>query len=150
MRVCTGEARRLVRCPADADEVAQEALARAWAKRATCRTGQDPVPWVLQITRNEAWRLMAQRRSRATRELCVDDGAAIAATAPGQDAVISRLDVARALQRLGSDDRRLVAARYVLDLTQPSAARLLGIPAGTAKVRLHRIRHRLRQSLTDQ
>jgi len=40
-----------------------------------------------------------------------------------------------------------VLLRYWLDLTQEEAARLLGIPEGTAKVRLHRLRHTLRAEL---
>lgn len=148
--MCEREARRLVRCRADADEVAQEALTRAWAKRGTCRAADDPAGWVLQITRNEAWRLMSQRRLRATRELCVGDDVPHAVEASGHETVIRRLDLARALQALGPDDRCLVGARYVLDLTQPSVARLLGIPDGTAKVRLHRIRKQLRDTLSDR
>ena len=35
--------------------------------------------------------------------------------------------------------------RYSQDLSQAEIARKLGIPEGTAKVRLHRARHRLRR-----
>jgi RNA polymerase sigma-70 factor (ECF subfamily) len=39
--------------------------------------------------------------------------------------------------------------RYGEDLTQESVARRLGIPEGTVKVRLHRLRARLRVALED-
>jgi RNA polymerase sigma-70 factor (ECF subfamily) len=42
-----------------------------------------------------------------------------------------------------------LALRYVDDLTQPAVASALGIPEGTAKVRLHRARGRLQQVLAE-
>src|ERR1700733_2756784 len=59
---CSVEARRMLRQPQDAEEVVQEALARAWRSRRACRTPETPLPWCLQITRNEALRLMQRQR----------------------------------------------------------------------------------------
>ena len=42
------------------------------------------------------------------------------------------------------DERRLVDLRYEADLANPAIAQVLGLPEGTVKVRLHRIRNRLR------
>ena len=53
----------------------------------------------------------------------------------------------RALAELSEPDRRLLLARYWQDLTHQEAADLLGMPDGTAKVRLPRIRSRLRPAL---
>ena len=38
---------------AEAEDITQEALARAWLKRDAC-AGVDPLPWVLTIVRREA------------------------------------------------------------------------------------------------
>jgi RNA polymerase sigma-70 factor, ECF subfamily len=45
-----------------------------------------------------------------------------------------------ALAELGPDDRSLLKMRYGEDLTQPAVADALGLPEGTVKVRLHRLR----------
>jgi RNA polymerase sigma-70 factor (ECF subfamily) len=53
------------------------------------------------------------------------------------------IDIARALDGLSSNQRKLIALRYPHDYSQPEVARRLAIPEGTAKVRLHRARKRL-------
>lgn len=59
------------------------------------------------------------------------------------------VDVSRALAELPEGDRRLLLARYWADLTHHEVANLLGMPDGTAKVRLHRLRARLRPTLRE-
>src|SRR5256885_7155960 len=66
---CLREARRILRNRDDAEEAVQEAMARAWRGRAACRTPAAPLPWLLQITRNEAIRLAARRRRRELTEI---------------------------------------------------------------------------------
>ncbi len=39
--------------------------------------------------------------------------------------------------------------RYGEDLTQQAIARRLGLPDGTVKVRLHRLRHKLRKAMQE-
>src|SRR2546430_15511368 len=66
---CLREARRILGNRDDAEEAVQEALIRAWRKRAACRTPAAPLPWLLQITRNEAMRLPARRSRRQASEI---------------------------------------------------------------------------------
>lgn len=104
-----------------------------------------------QIARNEALRLLERRRTRTEREVLDDE--TILASVPDdgaeeeRDGLLMRLHVGAVLERLSVDDRRLLALRYEGDLSQPEVARMLGIPEGTVKVRLHRIRGRLRKEL---
>ncbi len=144
------EIRRFLPPSHDADDVTQEALMRAWRRRATCR-GADRVPWMRQIARNEALRLLARRRTRAEREL-LDDASLLSAVPDDgveeeREELLLRLQVGQVVERLSVDDRRLLALRYEGDLSQPEVARTLGIPEGTVKVRLHRLRGRLRKEL---
>jgi RNA polymerase sigma factor (sigma-70 family) len=46
-------------------------------------------------------------------------------------------------------DRQLLMLRYGEDLTQQAIARRLGLPDGTVKVRLHRLRHKLRKAMRE-
>jgi RNA polymerase sigma-70 factor (ECF subfamily) len=65
------------------------------------------------------------------------------------DAAPARLDVRRVLAQLPTADRALLLGRYGLGLTQGALAESLGVPEGTAKVRLHRLRKQLRGALAE-
>jgi RNA polymerase sigma-70 factor, ECF subfamily len=144
---CFREAARVLP-QADAEEAVQEALVRAWLRRDACRSPEAPLPWLLEITRNEARRLIGREARHGHRELVDtlpehtdrDDEFAGATT---------RMTVEHAMRRLGDRDQRVLRLRYAEDLTQGEVARLLGVPEGTVKVRLHRARRRLRRLLED-
>jgi RNA polymerase sigma-70 factor (ECF subfamily) len=99
-----------------------------------------------QIARNEAYRLLD--RARPSDEL--DDEASENAEASLEADSIERQIVVRdAIDKLPEEDRVLALLRYAADLEQPRIAGLLGMPEGTVKVRLHRIRQRLRPELAS-
>lgn len=140
---CEREARRLLSDRHDAEDAVQEAMARAWRRRDRCRSPEAPLPWFLQITRNEALRLVARRRP-------ADPSSWESATAdPEIDRLVTRVDVRRALERLPSRDRTLASLRYGEDLAQSRIAMLLDTPEGTIRVQLHRLRQRLRGDLGE-
>jgi RNA polymerase sigma-70 factor (ECF subfamily) len=72
---------------------------------------------------------------------------------PGVDQDVRELaeiiDLREAIAELTPMDALLLRLRYERDLTQPRLARLAGLPEGTVKIRLHRIRARLRERLTE-
>jgi RNA polymerase sigma-70 factor (ECF subfamily) len=142
------EALRVLGDPFTADEAAQEAMTRAWRQRDRCRTPGTPGPWVAQIARNEALRLRACEKRQGetfTRAAQSDPGA----YAPAEEQLIRKLTVQQVLSGLTLDERRLIDLRYGADLAQPTIAALLGVPEGTVKVRLHRLRKRLRKVITE-
>jgi RNA polymerase sigma-70 factor (ECF subfamily) len=133
---------RVLRDPEAADEAAQEAMTRAWRQRAKCHSPSAPGPWVAQIARNEALRLWQReqgRRARAADEVEEEP----AAGEPLEEQAIRRVSVRQALETLTDEERQLVSLRYEADLAHPAIAAALGMPEGTVKVRLHRIRKRL-------
>jgi len=142
---CLREARRVLRDPADIEEAAQEALLRAWRYRERTRHEGAWLAWVGTIARNEALRLVGRRaRARAVE-------AAHAALEPAyhDGALAQVLDTAyvdRLLAPLTAADRALLRMRYEDDLTQRQIAAHLGVPEGTVKVRLHRLRQGLRDA----
>jgi RNA polymerase sigma-70 factor, ECF subfamily len=143
---CLLEARRLLRGHADAEEVVQEALTRAWRNQAACRNPESPMPWCLQITRNEALRLIGRRR--ANLGPLDDDANLVDERASGEgDVALARIDIDRALRALTAHERLLIELRYANDCSHPAIAARLGIPEATARVRLHRAHQRLRPLL---
>lgn len=114
---------------------------RAWRRQATCRTPSTPLPWLVQITRNEAIRLAARRQRRwASEILDMSDRPQVES---GLDRTIESVATEQALSVLRPDERTLIRLRYEEDLTQGQVAERLGIPEGTVKVRIHRARARL-------
>ena len=141
---CLREARRILRDRDDAEEAVQEALIRAWRNQAKCRTPGTPLPWLVQITRNEAMRLAARRQRRQASEV-PDERTELISSLDGElERMIETVATEQALSLLGPDERTLIQLRYVEDLTQGQVAARLGVPEGTVKVRLHRVRARLR------
>ena len=143
------EALRVLGDPHTADEAAQEALTRAWRQRHRCRTPAAPGAWVARIARNEALRLRAgeARQSEVAVRIA---GERPAWGNPAEDALIDRVNVQQALGDLTLEERQLIDLRYKDDLAQPDIARLLGMPEGTIKVRLHRLRKRLRKVIAEE
>jgi RNA polymerase sigma-70 factor, ECF subfamily len=148
---CLREARRLLGSEQDAQEAAQEALLRAWRRRDRQQQDGGEVWWVRQIARNEALRQLA-RRAR-TRDLYTQAPVELLDALPsGQDVsqLAEIIDLREAIAELAPRDALLLRLRYEQDLTQPRLARLAGMPEGTVKIRLHRIRGRLRERLTGE
>lgn len=146
---CTLEARRFLREHHDAEEAVQEALVRAWRSRGSCRTPDAPLPWCLQITRNEALRLIGRERRSSSESLDpfgdVEDGR----TADADDRMLERVDLVRALGQLTANERLLIGLRYAHDWSHPEIAARLEIPEATARVRLHRAQKRLKALIED-
>ena len=128
----------------DAEEAVQEAMTRAWRKRASCRTPAAPLPWLVQITRNEAIRIAARRRRRELAEIHGDSSEHASGADPALERMLTMVATRQALSALRPDERNLIRLRYIEDLTHGQVARALGVPEGTVKVRLHRVPKRRR------
>ena len=135
----------------DAVDVVAETFATAWRRRADLPADADEIrPWLFGIARRCL--ANAQRGThRATRL-----GARLAAHLPDaalpdpaalHDHRAHHLQVRDALEQLPDGDRELVTLIAWEGLTPAQAAVVLGIEPGTARVRLHRARTRLRAAL---
>ncbi len=128
--------------PSEAEDIAQDALLRAWRRRGTLRDGTRRAEWLATIVRNEAFRQRARIRPEPISTIEIMEGADDERVL----ATVERADLHAALERLDETDRSLLMLRYSEDLTQAAIARRLGIPEGTVKVRLHRARDKLRRA----
>ena len=137
----------------DAEDVAQEALVKAYRALPRFRLGRPIRPWLLRIVANEA---RNRRRSvgRAVRlaPRIAQDHASVDAAPSAEAAVLvreARANVLRAFDQLRDDDRRVIACRYFLDLSEAETAEVLSLRRGTVKSRLSRALSRLRSLLVD-
>jgi RNA polymerase sigma-70 factor, ECF subfamily len=147
---CLREARRYTRSQAEAEDIVQEALLRAWKTRTSLRNTAYPMPWLLQITRNEALRALSRTGRDRERSVLVADPEGPAGDNEWTEKAAMRLDVAAAVRQLGAADQEFIDLRYNQGLTHSTIANLMSIPVGTCKVRLHRVRKRLHGLLAEE
>ena len=139
-------------CPeTDADDAVQEAFIKAFDALPRFREGAPLRPWLLRIVANEA---RNRRRSAGRRHglaLRVADAAEPGRAVPGPEQVVmaaeQRSELLAALGTLRDDDREVLGARFLLDLSEAETAETLGIPRGTVKSRTSRALGRLRTAL---
>ena len=129
---------------AEAQDVVQEAYARAWQRWSALREYDAPEAWV----RTVAWRLAVSRRRRARVGLAKlrDTGPPETVPPPGPEHVA----VVAALRRLPPAQRRAVVLHHLVGLSVAEVAAETGVPAGTVKARLSRGRSALALLLTDE
>jgi RNA polymerase sigma-70 factor, ECF subfamily len=148
-------ARRITGDAADAEDLVQETLLRAF--RAVDRfDGRHPRAWLLTIMRN-TWRNM-NRRARP--QLLYDEADILAVPATGADGRsgaeeqvldgVLDAELAAGLRALSDKHRAVVVLVDVDGLSYQEAADVLGVPTGTVMSRLHRARKRLRSRLEQR
>lgn len=133
----------------EAEDAAQEAVAKAW--RALLRFDPDrPLrPWLLRIVGNEARnrRRSAGRRARLALRATAATPSGDAAPSP-ESTLVARDERRRLLADLDGlpdDARAVLTCRYLLDLTEEETAAALGLRRGTVKSRTARALDRLRE-----
>jgi RNA polymerase sigma factor (sigma-70 family) len=124
----------------EAQDVAQEALARAFSRWRQISAYAEP--WLVRTAGNlaiGAWRKnrrlfpLRQRHERSH---------------PGPDG--RRVDLHRALSTLSRRQRDVVVLRYLADLSEADVARMLGCSAGTVKQHASRGLATLREALRSE
>src|SRR5689334_19075359 len=131
---------------ADADDVVQDALARAWTKRGQFDPDRGtPTTWLLAIVADQA---RSSRRGRIRRLRVVDDTADVPDT-PAADAGGVDIDLDRAIAQLAERQQLAVHLHYFVGLTVDETAAVMNCSAGTVKSTLFDARGRLRALLGD-
>jgi RNA polymerase sigma-70 factor (ECF subfamily) len=143
----------MVSDPGVAEDIAQEALLRAWrhapvfdARKGTVAT------WVLTITRNLAIDAIRQRRAFATDP---DELVALGMAGGGrstEDLAVARHlapELTAALRRLPAEQRRATVLAALYGRTAEEISVSEQIPLGTAKTRIRTGLQKLRSALSD-
>jgi RNA polymerase sigma-70 factor (ECF subfamily) len=131
--------------PADAEDVLQEAMIRAWRDLPKLRKPTHWPGWFRRIAVRAALdhaRSASRHPTRGLLPIIASD-----ANTNGQGSVDQRDEILQALRALPHGERALLVLRFGADLPMSDVAHSLDIPLGTAKSRLHRSLARLRNSL---
>jgi RNA polymerase sigma-70 factor (ECF subfamily) len=131
----------------DAEDVAQEAFARAYHKIGQLRDRDRFRAWLVRMT----WRL-AIDRWRTDRRRTSREESALTLTAPrttDEEAETNERAslLWRAIDALPEKLRVVVVLAAIDEQDTREVARLLDVPEGTVKSRLHKARHRLAEAL---
>jgi RNA polymerase sigma factor (sigma-70 family) len=144
-------ARWLAGSSADADDILQESVLRAFRGFEGLR-GSDAKAWLLAIVRNCHSTMVSQRGRRLLVPMPEEgdpaDGHALVSPATGpEDAALER-DAARTLERLMAslpeEHREVLILREIEELDYRDIARVIDVPIGTVMSRLARARAALK------
>jgi RNA polymerase sigma-70 factor (ECF subfamily) len=127
-----------------AEELAQDALVRAWERWATVRQLDSPEAWTFRVAMNLAnsWfrRRAAERRAHSRLQ---------GGLAPVEADVAAAVAVRSVVAGLPERQRATLVARFYMDLTVEATAELLGCAEGTVRATTHQAVAQLRASGLD-
>ncbi len=131
---------------AEAEDVVQEAFARAVAQGSRFGRLDNPEAWLRTVSVNVA-RTRHRRRAMGERLGLRASGRHPAQHPP--DLADDRVALVAALRRLPAGQREALALHYLADLPLHEVARTLDVPVGTVKARLSRGRTALAALLAE-
>ena len=148
----------LIHDPAEADDLAQEVMLKAFRHLDQLRDGTDAKAWLMTILRNtrvDRLRAAAVHRSnisldRVAGELRAPEGV-VERVWDEPEAVLEEFSdrqILVALKELPEDIRWTLLLVDVEGIEHAGAAQILEVPVGTVKSRVHRGRAMLREALT--
>jgi RNA polymerase sigma-70 factor, ECF subfamily len=145
---------RLTANEEDARDVVQEAYLRAWKGIGNFRGDARFSTWLYRITANAAYTLVQKRRRRRVEPLeAADEPPELAIEALPEAAAESALllrQLSNAVAQLPPKLRAVVVLKDVYGLSHEAIAEELGISVAAAKVRLHRGRMKLRDTVFEE
>jgi RNA polymerase sigma-70 factor (ECF subfamily) len=151
---------RILRSPADADDVLQETFVRVWTRADSydSRLGA-PAAWLIRIARNRAIDRVRARRVRADVSVAPverEDGSVVvpepvAPTTPEHELhhTMTTRAVGSALAHLPAVQRDLIEAAFFDGFTHHELAARFGVPLGTVKTRIRTGLAALREHLEE-
>jgi RNA polymerase sigma-70 factor (ECF subfamily) len=133
---------------ASADDIVQETFIRAWRHLPQLTADDRPVrPWLFQVARNLL--IDADRAARSRPVTVAEQPAEDGRSDADLTQVLDRQLVSGALRHLSSAHQAVLVETFYYGRPLTTVAHRLGIPAGTARSRLHYALHALRQQLED-
>jgi len=135
----------------DAAEVSQEVFLSAYRAIGQFRGDANFSTWLYRIALNHATTRRRTVSSRQQRTVPIDDMEPLSDPELGPAETLERKEIRErvqlALNKLEPDDATMILLRALQDISYDEVARVLEIPVGTVKSRLHRARQALKTQL---
>ena len=134
--------------PQDAEDAAQEALAKVLTRIDQFRGEARFATWLYSLVTNTCRDLGERQRRRQHQAL--ETAPEVASTLGPHDLACQReqrAELARELEGLSNDQRHVMVMKDVLALSYEEIAEVLEMPVGTVKCHAHRGRARMRRAL---
>ena len=122
-----------------ADDVVQETYVKIIEKAFSYRKGTNARAWVLSVARNLAIDLFRKRRFEGAEETFTDPAMRF-----DEGAVVSSMEVKRALDTLDDEERQIITLKIYAGLRHKEIASLLGITEEASKKKYQRAVAKLR------
>lgn len=140
-------ARSLCKDPTAADDLAQEALAKAWKARESFEPGTSLKAWTFMILRNQFY--SEKRRSWRTAPLDTEVAENTLLAADNPTAPMELLELRAALNKLPADQRDALILVGAGGMAYEEAAQVCQVAVGTIKSRVSRARKALELMLNE-
>jgi RNA polymerase sigma-70 factor, ECF subfamily len=143
-----GFLQKLLAGPGDVDDVAQDVWLDVFRGLPKLQNVNSFLPWLYQIARNRAYRLL---RRRDTHMASIENMDRVADEEP--DAEFSAEDAGRvfeALDRLTPEHREILLLRFIEQMSYDDLAQVIGCPVGTVRSRIHNAKRGLRTILEHE
>jgi RNA polymerase sigma-70 factor, ECF subfamily len=137
---------RMLGRPEDARDAAQDAFVSCYRNLASFRGDAAFSTWLHRIAVNACYDALRRRRDL----LGLDEAPEPPPAADHGDAVTTSVDVRRALLTVPEEFRTVLVLHDIQDLGYDEIARILQVPVGTVKSRLHRARVALGRALIGE
>ena len=140
-------ARSLCKDPTAADDLAQEALAKAWKARESFEPGTSLKAWTFMILRNQFY--SEKRRSWRSTPLDTEVAENTLLAADNPTAPMELLELRAALNKLPADQRDALILVGAGGMAYEEAAQVCQVAVGTIKSRVSRARKALEVMLNE-
>ena len=135
----------------DARDAAQDAFLSMLRKLSQFRGDSAFTTWLHRVTVNACYDILRKRRRQPVLRLIADEDDPAPDIGPPvpdhADATVDSIDVTRALQLIPEEYRVTLVLADVQDLPYEEIARVLDVPVGTVKSRVHRGRIALARAM---
>jgi RNA polymerase sigma-70 factor (ECF subfamily) len=140
-------ARSLCKDPTQADDLAQEALAKAWKARTSFEPGTSLKAWTFMILRNQFYSEKRRSWRNAPLDAEVAENTLVASDNP--TAPMELLELRAALNKLPDDQREALILVGAGGMAYEEAAQVCQVAVGTIKSRVSRARRALETILSE-
>ncbi len=140
-------ARSLCKDPTQADDLAQEALAKAWKARDSFEPGTSLKAWTFMILRNQFY--SEKRRSWRSTPLDAEVAENTLLASDNPTAPMELLELRAALNKLPDDQREALILVGAGGMAYEEAAQVCQVAVGTIKSRVSRARRALETLLNE-